>query len=132
MRYAVSGQNTVAVSGGSGAATGIVQYVLGQAVTTGRIFWLRGMYYIPCATDIGLIISDGTAGDSASDVTIKARFSGVTVAGSPMGRGLVNFPAPGLKFTTGVVASLGSTGGTGPTGSAALPAGGIGGWGYEE
>lgn len=128
MRYAVYGQTTVDVTA---EPTGPVFWALGRAVTTGRVFWLRGMYYIPCGTDAQMFISDGTTGDDASDMTVKARFAAVTEGGSPMGQGLVNLPAPGLKFSTGVVVSLGSSSGYGCTGGA-IRAGFIGGWGYEE
>lgn len=130
MRYSVSGSNTTAVSGGTGGATGLVQYLLGKGITTGRVFWLRGIYVSPNGTDAGASIYDASAGSTVDGEVAVLRLTGVTSAAVVNGSGIWNLPAPGLKFTTGVAVRFDGSGVA--TGVCTGAIGSLGGWGYEE
>jgi len=132
MRYAISGANTVAVSGGSGSATGIVQWLMGEhgAVTTGRVFWLTGFWTgAGHGTEAYISLHDATAaGATTQGTTWRAAIRPPTAAGVYDGA-IVSFAPPGIKFTTGVAVRIGATL---ATGSAAYAVGALGGCGYEE
>lgn len=134
MRYAISGANTVAVSGGTGAATGgHVQWLMGEhgAVTTGRIFWLTGVWTgRGHGSEAYISLYDGTAGDRVTDVAIRGTFRPATAVGVYNGA-IVSFAPPGIRFTTGVTVKIGATIAAG-TETINYPVGGIGGCGYEE
>lgn len=129
MRYAVSGSNTTAVSGGTGSATGILQYALGKKITTGRVFWLTGLF-IPRGhgTNAYITLYDATAGATAQGKAAVLTLMPVT-AGGVYDSGIRSFSPPGIKFSTAVAVRIGATV---ATGTCTLPIGGIAGCGYEE
>ena len=116
-RYSVSGANAVAV----GEATGNAVHLIGRAIETGRIFWLRSVWVYNAVSEFVLNVADsatsatGITGGSLQRITLACA-SGITT--------LVDIPAPGLKFSTGCVAVFDSTGN--------IAIGDCGGNGYEE
>ena len=116
MRYAVSGSNTSAVNP---ATASDAEYVLGKAIKTGRHFWLRGVSIVPNATYGPVHIVDAAVGATATAAVVS-----IGLNPDSNENVVVQFSAPGLKFTTGCVAFLNASGSIG--------IGQISGWGYEE
>ena len=121
MRYSVSGANTTALDEASAAPN----LLLGKAIATGRILWLRSAWFYNAAAEDILWIMD-TATSTATSAVTNIRFpipcaSGITT--------VVEFPAPGLKFSTACVVSLDGTSGVL---GASVGIGKAGGLGYEE
>lgn len=141
MRYGISGSNAMwageASSGADNATVGLVALLHGTATSTllsrRKVFFLRGLWAHPIAS--GLIIALADASISATEVRYNTKFV-MTVAswvegaasqipvGSPFGIAKIDFPAPGIKFTTNCCVYLVS--GSGAT------YGMFGGNGYEE
>ena len=123
MRYAVSGHATASILG----PTGTLISVLGRNVTTGRAFWLRGISVKPTTSDgtaNGAIkIYDASHGSNTTSATGAMSLPAAT--GVQFNTGIFNFPAPGIKFTTGVCLAYNTCGVTTATGGIAC-------WGYEE
>lgn len=125
MRYQVSGANSVALDG-TAVLTG--QALLGGTIGTGRAFWLRSMWINNNATGVlALKLLDAAVG--ATDATSNRRvlIPGATNATATSTRTQVNFPPPGLKFSTNCVVlkdvtDVSSGGGIGT----------VGGSGFEE
>lgn len=132
MRYPKSGCATAPVQ----SAT--LRYLLGSINTTGRSFFLRqAWFYNTAASSPAIMLSDHSAtctGPTAmTDVITTLRddglvwstqtVSGPTVASHRRNPLIVNFPEPGLKFTTGCVVTCDLT-----TSGIYL----AGGCGYEE
>ena len=149
MRYPRSSAATSAIGPATCTTTAYPPSLLSGGITSGRVFWLRGLSQAYAeATDA----STGNIEfyDAASGVTATAspalRLPGPSVSGLPylvtsvlttsgivtntlsLGNFLTNpvyeFGAPGIKFSTGVVAML--------EGSGRIPAGHLTVWGYEE
>ena len=145
-RYAVSGASTVAIS----PATASSNQSIGITPTSGRVFWLRGIWVQPEATTGPLHIIDATVGSTATAIAlaIPLRVRGTDTALTIVGSGyqatataitvtitatgdvkrsmfphVHEFSAPGIKFTTGPVARMSASG--------SIAAGEIGCWGYE-
>lgn len=93
-----------------------------NGVTTGRVKWLRGI----------MITENGGAADTlniydynteGADPTAALQRAAIYVGANSTV--VVDFPAPGLKFVTGIIGGLVSD-------TATIPAYGIAVWGYEE
>ena len=138
-RYAVDGSvlNQVGISlSSTGGATPdatsycFSQYLLGASGTSGRTFWLRSFRAYNTGGALVLTVYDATIATatlatafSATAGGVKARImcaSGVTT--------VVDFPAPGLKFTTSCQVARTAT----TTATAAFGPGDVAGSGYEE
>ena len=131
MRYQFSGTNdtllgaTVAATGFSVDASALQagQYLIGRANTTGRAAWLRWATVYAASGPITVALQDGTAGNVATSST--RRGSPVRCASGQTT--MIEFPAPGLKFTTGIVIAKSTTDASG-----SLDIGNCAGGGYEE
>ena len=119
MKYPISGQNTVTLDY---AATITGQALMGRNLTSGRTFWLRGVNVWTASTGTILSLQDATVGTAYSATRAVAFIE--AASGSPT---LVTYPAPGLKFSTGVCISRIAT-----TVSSEFAVGTVGGIGYEE
>ena len=116
MKYATSGRNTAAVSPATASSAALL---MGAAVTSGRVFWLRGISVIPNATVGPLRIVDASSGATATGSLLSIFFdpeSNVTQ--------VFNIGEPGLRFGTGVVGFMDASGSIG--------IGGVSCWGHEE
>lgn len=126
MRYAISGSNTtqlgavVSVTGGSGApgdGTAIQSPVnlLGPVIPAGRVFWLRNFWVLDASAPENYILLDASEGH-VTDATgfrqwQKAVIPAASGTATDMGElTMVEFPAPGLKFSTGCVVIKDTTG----------------------
>ena len=122
-RYAVSGSNTSAIT----AATASTFYnVLGKDITSGRVFWLRCIWYGSSGTDGDLLLYDVSQGNEATDGTKVAVLpSYLSAIHSGIQRpGYFEWAPPGLKFATGCCVELAVSG--------SIAIGKVGGNGYEE
>lgn len=121
-RYAVSGAVAAALDGTT-TLTG--EPLIGRELTTGRVLWLRSAWFHSASTTSGevpLALIDATAGVAATGTT--RRFNVICATGRTT---QVDFPAPGLKFSTGCCVLKEAT-----TVSSAFAGGSCGGCGYEE
>ena len=116
MKFALSGRNTAAVSPAT-ASSAVLLY--GSAVTSGRVFWLRGIAVIPNATVGPLRVIDASSGSTATGSLLSIFFD----PGSSDTQ-VLNIGEPGLRFGTGVAGFLDASGSIG--------IGGVSCWGYEE
>ena len=129
-RYSVSGANatildaTEDATGAAGDPTTLLggQQLMGRAITAGRAFYLRSAWFYNASTAVAIRIFDACAGTNPTGST--SRIVVVCASGQTT---MIDIPAPGLKFTTGVVASKE---GSAPSGS--FGPGYCGGNGYEE
>ena len=120
-RYAISGSSVSTITPTSGATK---RNILGKAITTGRVFWLRNIWYGSSGTDGDLWLFDASA---AATVTTPVAVLPSYISGVHMGLaqpGYFEWGPPGLKFSTGCVAELAISG--------SIAAGAVGGAGYEE
>lgn len=117
MRYAVWDQCTSAVDAATGDTVGL------HSITTGRVFWMRGIYFMAVASDGGLNVFDAASGATGAGVA-KLCIPCATYSGRAPHRGLVTFAPPGVKFSTGVSVARQS--------SDACTAFAVGCFGYEE
>ena len=118
-RYAVSG-----VGGGAiDEASGVGRPLLGREITANRSFWLKNFWIYNDASELPINLQDASAGDTMA--AADTRF--VVMAASGVNT-MIEFPAPGLKFTTGCAIILDGTANT----TAAFVQGEYGGNGYEE
>lgn len=145
MRYGVSGGTKMlaqlATQYVDNASAGAWPLVHGTATGTlssrGRVFWLRSIWAHPNANASGFVLGLGDASVGATalaEATSLQKFrmavasfaplTGSNMAIAGVGVAKVDFPAPGMKFTTNcVVYMISSSGAT---------TGAIGGCGYEE
>ena len=144
MRYGVSGANKFVIGpatqyADSGTQGGAFCFVHGTATSTlssrGVTFWLRSMWAFPNASGYVVGIADASVGATEmGNAAIRSKFRMAVASFAPvtasnnggvsLGVAKVDFPAPGIKFSTNCVAYL--IAGSGATG------GQIGGCGYEE
>ena len=132
MRYAVKGSNTAEVCGCSGKS---LVGLMGQNITPGRVFWLKRVWYPAHAStskvglfdaSIGSAATNALTGDASNGKTVIEMYGatmGITADGRGLG-GYMEFPDPGLKFSTGVCIAFLTSG--------AATVGSCGGEGYEE
>ena len=119
-RYAISGSTVSTIE----PTTGSKRNILGKAITSGRVFWLRNIWYGSSGTDGDLRLYDASA---AATVTTPVAVLPSYLAGVHSGLarpGYFEWGPPGLKFSTGCVADLAVSG--------SIAAGAVGGAGYEE
>ena len=143
-KYPVSGAVVAlpggASSGADNASTGAVLLMHGTATGTlssrKRVLWLRSVWFRAVASGMEFGLADASHSATAANIAPYRKFAVPTasyvigtdasnIAGSiPCGFAKVEFPPPGLKFTTNclvyVIAGSGAT------------AGSCGGLGYEE
>ena len=117
-RFPKSGANATAILPATASSN---QQILG--ITSGRVFWLRGLSMSNNATTGPLSIKDATVGSTATTPVITIPLV-VGSASSPANGNVFTFSAPGVKFATGVVGMLDASG--------SVPIGNITAWGYEE
>jgi len=130
MRYPRSGHNAqiiyaaTAVSTG-GAGAGIVPCLLGAGgITSGRVFWLRGVSIMSHASNLPLLFLDQASGATATTLVSLALNKPVDASGAVLALSTFNFSPPGVKFATGISGMLAATG--------TMPIGHVNVWGYEE
>jgi len=93
-----------------------------NGVTSGRVKWLRGIMVTENGGAAGTLqIYDYNTEGKDPTATLQ-RASIYVGANSTV---VIDFPAPGIKFVTGIIAGLAAAGAT-------IPAYGIAVWGYEE
>ena len=130
MRYPRSGNNAqiiyaaTAVSTG-GAGAGIVPCLLGAGgITSGRVFWLRGVSIIGHTSELPLLFLDQASGATATTLISLALNKPVAVSGARVVSAVYDFGPPGIKFATGISGMLEASG--------TIAIGGVNVWGYEE
>ena len=114
--YAVSGSNSAAITPATASSA---QYVLGKAITSGRVFWLRGLSVAYNATNGPIHLVDASSGATATGAVLS-----VILDPSSDRNVVLKFAPPGLQFRTGCAAFLDASG--------SIPIGRISGWGFEE
>ena len=117
-RFPVSGTNAAALLAATASSN---QQIYG--ITSGRVFWLRGISVAPNATTGPLSIKDATVGSTATTPVVVVPMI-LLAAGVGPQEYMVNYGAPGIKFSTGVVAMLDASG--------SVPIGACTVWGFEE
>lgn len=125
MRYAVSGHATAAILQVSGQN---LVSILGRNVTTGRAFWMRGCLFKNTASLSAIWVFDCSAGTPATGDAATTKYPSLIIpaaTGIQFNTGVFDFPAPGVKFTTGVCAAANVSNATTATGGLSV-------WGYEE
>ena len=118
MRYPVSGANAVAITPAS-ASSRVAIY----SITSGKVFWLRGLSLSVNATTGPLIIMDATVGGTATTPKVTIPLAVGSVSEGPAAY-VVRYSPPGIKFSTNCVAMMAASG--------SIPIGDITVWGYEE
>ena len=129
-RYAVSGAITTVLdatfdaTGKAGDPTCLMggMALLGETMMTGRALWLRSVWAYDASQANVLDLFDAATGSNATSSTRRA-----VIACASGSTTMVDFPAPGLKFTTGCVVSKEST-----VASGCFQPGNVGGAGYYE
>ena len=128
--YAVSGAITTVLdatfdaTGKAGDPTCLMggQALVGENMPSGRALWLRSFWAYDASQANVLDIFDASVAVNATGSTRRA-----VVACASGSTTMVDFPAPGLKFTTGCVVSKEST-----VASGCFQPGNVGGAGYYE
>ena len=93
-----------------------------NGVTSGRVKWLRGIMITENGGVSGTLFIYDYNTEGASPTATLQRAAVYVGANSTA---VIDFPAPGLKFVTGIIAGLAAAGAT-------VPAYGVTVWGYEE
>ena len=110
-RYPVSGSATGSLQSGTGivGVAGPGVNLLGAGITAGRVFWLRQAWFFnTLASSPRIILADiavaatGPTGVTAFNATDGIRYILQCLSGATMGYNpvVVDFPPPGLKFST--------------------------------
>lgn len=125
-RFPLSGYNTTAMVAKSTSCTSCIDTVGTSklAVSSGRVFWLRGIVITNEHATTGGAIElwdEAEAGTPTTPTTANQR---LTVYVGPTETVALDFPAPGIKFITGVCGTAEAT--------ATVNAFGIQCFGYEE
>ena len=118
MRYPVSGSNAAAITPATASARVAV-----YGVTSGRVFWLRGVSVAINATNGPLVLLDATVGSTATTPSLVVDLATAS-GGTPISTIVREFAAPGIKFATNCVAMMNASG--------SIPIGEVTVWGYEE
>ena len=122
MRYAISGSTQTTVTDNNSTAP----YLMGVSVNNGRVFWLTSFWSDNAsgtASEKGWVLYDCTQGATGANAVAVINSASELAGGALKGQ-VTNFPAPGLKFTTGVCVL--------PADALRATAGRLGGCGYEE
>ena len=130
MRYPRSGHNAQIIyaatdvsTGGAGA--GIVPCLLGAGgITSGRVFWLRGVSIMSHTSDLPLLFLDQASGATGTTLIRLALNKAISASGARVTPIAFNFGPPGIKFSTGITGMLESSG--------TMAIGAVNVWGYEE
>ena len=122
-RFPVSGSNATAILQGTVSSA---QQVYG--VTSGKVFWLRGLSLGVDATLAQKIdLVDATVAGTATTpvISIPLAWDQTALAtGAVLANRVFNFGPPGIKFSTNCCARMSAT--------VTLAIGGVTVWGYEE
>ena len=118
-RYPFSSQNVAVMQAYTASTIKLDQ----NAVTSGRVKYLRGIVINNTnTTTVGILqVYDSNTEGANPTVTLQR----LTVVIGPSETVVLEFPAPGIKFITGIVGAMASAAGE-------SPAYGITVWGYEE
>ena len=116
MRYDTSGSNTAAITPATASSRVLV---MGKAITSGRVFWLKGICVVSNATNGPLRIVDASSGSTATGAVLSINFDPSSGENQ-----VFNFSAPGIRFATAVAGFMDASGSIG--------IGGITAWGHEE
>ena len=101
MRYPVSGTCTQAVPPNtSTGATGVTTLL---SITSGRTFWLRGLYITRQATEGPVEIYDATAQTTATSQTLRLSVPVATGYTARDVAATIEFASPGIKFSNSYV-----------------------------
>ena len=123
MRYPVSGTATREVPPNTSAGATAITTLL--SITSGRVFWCRGVSMKSTGTSGDIEIYDATAQTTATTQAIRLLFSSATAVAGNVEPRVLNFDAPGIKFSNSyVIAKL--------TASGSIGIGGMAIWGFEE
>ena len=122
MKYSVDGNLTTAIATEATTSGFVNLPLIGKGITAGRVFYLRGMFVYNTGTNAAVYLQD-----AASGATLVTTANKYTVPVETNKTTHVDFPAPGLKFKTGVMIQAGAS-----AASLAIAVGNAGGWGYEE
>ena len=117
VRYPVSGANATAILAATASSN---QQIYG--ITSGKVFWLRGLSVAVNATTGPLSLKDATVGSTATTPVLVVDLL-VSASVGPVAN-VLNLRPPGIKFSTNVVAMLDASG--------SVPIGRCTVWGYEE
>ena len=117
MKYPKWGNATADVGAATDDTVGLLP------ITTGRAFWMRGIYFQAVASDGGLNVFDATAGATGAGMA-KLFVTAATNADVLGHKCLHTFNPPGIKFSTGVSVARAI--------SDACTAFSVGCYGYEE
>ena len=119
MRYAISGGLAAAIDEASGAGA----HLLGKAITSGRVLWLKSAWFYNTGAELKVSLEDAT-----SSATHKPTTGKMTLACASGRTTMIDIPSPGIKFINScrviADASLAATG--------VIGIGDGGGCGYEE
>ena len=120
MRYPVSGANATAILSSTASSAQQV-----KSITTGRVFWLRGVAVAFIAATGGqLELADATVGSTATSSVLIVPLQLQTATVYNIVPAVLNLGAPGLKFATNVVART--------VNATNIPIGNVSVWGFEE
>ena len=107
-RYPLSGYSDDAMAS-TGSATHSCINTLGAVklgVTSGRIFWLRGLVVTNESTTAGGSFELFDEAEAATPVAPTAANQRLCVYIGPIDTVVLEFPAPGMKFITGVCGAV--------------------------
>ena len=124
MRYSVSGVIGAQIDS-TETATGISTRLLGKDITSGRALWLKSFWAYDVSSAEVLILLDMSHGYGATASTKR-----VAIPCASSALTMVEFPAPGLKFSTGCAIVRDGTAPANATEN--FRQGEVGGAGYEE
>ena len=101
MRYPISGVATQAIPPNtSTGATGVTTLL---SITSGRTFWLRGLYIARQATEGPVEIYDATAQTTATGQTLKLSIPVATGYSALDVARTIEFASPGVKFSNNYI-----------------------------
>lgn len=103
MRFQISGANATILDG---TAVLTAKQVLGRSMPTGRVLWLRSIKLYNASGPIAVTLMDAAANATLAAASVRDTIRCATGSGAVYGGVLteVEYPAPGLKFSTDCVA----------------------------
>ena len=124
MRYSISGECT---AGLDISATLTTELLVGATVNAGRFLYLRGLWAYCASAAQTIDLCDSTTDQGATGATRK--FTLPCASGRTT---VVDFPPPGMKFSTCPVVVRNASTCTGSFEQLNAGAPAVGAWGYEE
>ncbi len=118
-RYPVSGTNATAILGATASSPQTI-----KSITSGRIFWLRGISIARDDNGGDLDLRDIAAG-TATATTPVLRLPIASATGLTGLRSVLEFAPPGIKFSTNVSGASSGAASNQSIGAVTV-------WGYEE